>query len=112
MTSFNSPDNDYLLNNRTPLSAILNHETPVRLNIPIEHNYARVDGVFIDAIALHATICGKYYESETNLQKFNITNVRMHNKETKYHTINIFGWNTKYPHMLHHDIHDATSELM
>ena len=36
----------------------------------------------------------------------------MHNKEVKYHTINIFGWNTKYPHMLHHDIHDGTSELM
>ena len=32
--------------------------TPVRLNIPIEHNYARVDGVFIDTIALHVTICG------------------------------------------------------
>ena len=36
----------------------------------------------------------------------------MHNKEVKYHTINIFGWNTRYPHMLHHDIHDGTSELM
>ena len=36
----------------------------------------------------------------------------MHNKKVKYHTIIIFGWNTKYRHMLHHDIHDGTSELM
>ena len=36
----------------------------------------------------------------------------MHNKEIKYHSINIFGWNTKYPHLLHHDIHDGTSDLM
>ena len=40
MASFNSPDNNSILNDSTPLPAILNHETPVRLNIPIEHNYA------------------------------------------------------------------------
>ena len=51
-----------MLDDSTPLPAILNHETPVRLNIPTEHNYARVDGVFIDTIALHATICGKNHE--------------------------------------------------
>ena len=48
MASFNSPDNNSILDDSTPLPAILNHETPVRLNIPIEHNYAHVDGVFID----------------------------------------------------------------
>ena len=58
MASLNSPDNNSILDNNTPLPAILNHETPARLNIPIEHNYARVDGVFIDTIALHTTICG------------------------------------------------------
>ena len=112
MASFNSPENNSILDNSTPLPAILNHETPVRLNIPIEHNYARVDGVFIDTIALHATICGKNYESKNNFQIYHITNVRMHNKEVKYHSINIFGWNTKYPDMLHHDIYDGTSEFM
>ena len=112
MAGFNSPDNNSISNDTTPLPAILNHETPVRLNIPINHNYACVDGVFIDTIALHATICGKDYESKNNFQIHHITNVRMHNKEVKYHTINIFGWNTKYPHMLHHDIHDEASELM
>ena len=56
MASFNSPDNTSILDNNTPLPAVLNHETPVRLNIPIEHNYTRVDGVFINTIALHATI--------------------------------------------------------
>ena len=50
--------------------------------------------------------------SKNNFQIYHITNVRMHNKEVKYHTINIFGWNTRYPHMLHHDIHHGTSELM
>ena len=64
MASFNSPDNNSILDDSTPLPAILNHETPVRLNIPIEHNYARVDGVFIDTIAFSATICGKNYESK------------------------------------------------
>ena len=112
MASFNSPENNSILDNSTPLPAILNHETPVRLNIPIEHNYARVDGVFIDTIALHATICGKNYESKNNFQIYHITNVRMHNKEVKYHSINIFGWNTKYPDMLHYDIYDGTSEFM
>ena len=43
----------------TPPPAISNHETPVRLNIPVKYNYARVDGVFIDTIALHASICVK-----------------------------------------------------
>ena len=43
MASFNSPDNNSILDDSTPFPAILNHETPVRLNIPIEHNYARVD---------------------------------------------------------------------
>ena len=38
MSSFNSPDNNSILDDSTPLPAILNHETPVRLNIPIEHN--------------------------------------------------------------------------
>ena len=91
MACFHSPDNNSLLNDSTPLPAILNHETPVRLNIPMKHNYTRVDGVFIDTIALHATICGKNYESKTNFQIYHITDVRMHNKEAKYHTINIFG---------------------
>ena len=50
MASSNSPDNNSLLNDSTPLPAISNHETPVRLNIPIEHNYAHFDGVFIDTI--------------------------------------------------------------
>ena len=68
------------------------------MNIPIEHNYARVDGVLIDTIALHATVCGKNYESNINFQIDHITNVRMHNKDTKYHTINTFGWNITYPH--------------
>ena len=36
----------------------------------------------------------------------------MHNKDKKYHTINIFGWNIKYSHMLHRDIHGGTSDLM
>ena len=75
MASYNSPDNNSILNDSTPLPAILNHETSVRLNIPIEHNYARVDGVFIDTIALHATICGKNYESKNNFQVYHITNV-------------------------------------
>ena len=56
MANFNSPDNNSILDDSSPLPAILNHETPVRLNIPIEHNYAHVDGVFISIIALHATI--------------------------------------------------------
>ena len=112
MASFNSPDNNSIFDDSTPLPAILSHDTPVRLNVPIEHDYARVDGVFIDTIALHVTICGKSHESKNNFQIYHITNVRMHNKEVKYHTINLFGWNTKYPHMLHHDIHDGTSELM
>ena len=46
------------------------------MNIPIEHNYARVEGVFIDTIALHATICGKNYESKNNFQIYHIPNVR------------------------------------
>ena len=54
----------------------------------------------------------KFVESKNNFQIYHITNVRMHNKEVKYHTINIFWWNTKYPHILHHDIHHGTSELM
>ena len=99
MASFNSPDNSFILDNSTPLPVVLNHETPVRLNIPIEYNYTRVDGVFIDTIALHATICGKNYESKNNFQIYHIINVRLHNKDIKYHSINIFGWNTKYPHM-------------
>ena len=78
------------------------------MNIPIEHNYARVDGIFIATIAFHATVCGKNYASNTKYT----TNVRMHNKDKKYHTINIFGWITKYPHMFHHDIHGGTSDLM
>ena len=84
MASFNSPDDNSIFDDSTPLPAILNHETPVRLNIPIEHNYARVDGVFIDTIALHATICGKNYESKTNFQIYHSTNVRMQNNEAKY----------------------------
>ena len=35
MASFNSPDNNSILDDSTPLPAILNHETPVRLNIPM-----------------------------------------------------------------------------
>ena len=64
MASFSSPNNNSTLDDSTPLPAILNHETPVRLNISIEHNYARIDGVFIDTIVLHATIRGKNYESK------------------------------------------------
>ena len=77
MASFNSPDNNSILDDSTPIPAILNHETPVRLNIPIEHNYARVDGVFIDTIAqlIHATICRKNYKSKNNLQIYHITYV-------------------------------------
>ena len=41
--SYNSPDINSILDDSTPLPAILNHETPVRLNIPIEHNYARLN---------------------------------------------------------------------
>ena len=48
IASFDSPDNNSILDDSTPLPAILNHENSVRLNVPIEHNYARVDGVFID----------------------------------------------------------------
>ena len=48
MASFDSPDNNSILDDSTPLPAIINHEIPLRLNVPIEHNYARVDGVFID----------------------------------------------------------------
>ena len=81
MASFNSPVSSSILDNSTPLPAILNHETPVRLNIPIEHNYTRVDGVFIDTIAIHATICGKNYESKSNFQIYHITNVRMNAKQ-------------------------------
>ena len=43
MASFNSPDINSILDDSTPLPAILNHETSVRLNIPIEHNYARLN---------------------------------------------------------------------
>ena len=43
MASCNSADNNSILDDSSPLPAILNHETPVRFNIPIEHNYARVD---------------------------------------------------------------------
>ena len=39
MASFNSPDSSSILDINTPLPAVLNHETPVRLNIPIEDNY-------------------------------------------------------------------------
>ena len=77
MASFNSPDNSSILDDSTPLPAILNHETPVRLNISIEHNYARVDGVFIDTIALNATICGKNYESKNN---YKFTNAQQGSK--------------------------------
>ena len=35
MASFNSPDNSSILDSSTPLPAVLNHETPVRLNISI-----------------------------------------------------------------------------
>ena len=72
MASFNSLENNSIIDVSTPLPAILNHETPVRFNTPIEHNYARVDGVFIDTIALHATIWGKNYESNTNFQIYHI----------------------------------------
>ena len=34
MASYNSPDNNSILDDSTPLPAILNHETSVRLNIP------------------------------------------------------------------------------
>ena len=61
-----------MLDISTPLPVILNHETPVRLNIPIEHNYAHVDGVLFDTIALHATICGKNYESNKNFLIYHI----------------------------------------
>ena len=66
----------------------------------------------INTVALHASICGKSYESNTNFQLYHITNVRMHNKDAKYFTIIIFGWNNEYPHMLHHDIHDRISHSM
>ena len=39
MASFNSPDSSSILDNNTSLPAVLNHETPVILNITIEHNY-------------------------------------------------------------------------
>ena len=66
MASFNSPEDNSILDVSSPFPAILNHETHVRLNIPIEHNSARVDGVFIDAIALYATICGRVINYEIN----------------------------------------------
>ena len=43
MASFNSPDNSSILYDSTPLPAILNHETPIRLNIPIDCNYVKID---------------------------------------------------------------------
>ena len=47
MSSFNSSDNNSIIDVSTPLPAILNHETSGRLNTPTQHNYTCVEEVFL-----------------------------------------------------------------
>ena len=84
----------------------------MRLNAPLQHQYKIVDGIFIDRIAVDASIYGKKYQNIYNHQIFYITIVPMNDINVKYYRINIFSCNNNLQHTLHYDKHDGSPESM